>query len=134
MIPGGVDIDALFVTLYFIIFLDYHPIPQLWVYKMHPICCLFRKFPWHCIWVVCQWRDGWRKYRQKFRICWLLPFLYWHIWTVLSRVCDCFSVNDDIYSGDILILLRLRREPVKKKEIEGNTLLFCWSEFFRETF
>ena len=33
MIPVSVDIDALFVTQYFIIFFDYHPNPKLRVYK-----------------------------------------------------------------------------------------------------
>ena len=35
-----------------------HLNPHLWVYKMEPICCLYSKFPWNCVWSVFQARNG----------------------------------------------------------------------------
>ena len=115
MIPGSVDIDTFFVTLYFIILFYHHPISQLQVYNIHPICCLFRNFPWCCVWSVCQGRYGRRNCRQKRRIGSLLPAFGWRLCTVLFRVSSCWFINDDIYYYCLESLLILRSNPEWRK-------------------
>ena len=83
MIPFSVDIDAFFVTSYFIIFFDHHPIPQLGEYIMHLKCFLFWQFPLNFFRSVCQGVDGQRKCCQKHRICSLLVVFTWHVCTIL---------------------------------------------------
>ena len=88
----GVYIKVFFMTFYFTVFQP-PPNPQLLVYIMDHICCVYCQFPWYYVCLVCQ-ESYQNKLPPKIRISSSFPFFVWCVQKIFPMVSIIFCGDE----------------------------------------